>query len=1383
MKTACDFSFHATLVPIIASQPNVHGPLCFPVGLHLLKYSFGSFGWGRTWFALGAFLFFSGYALGQGTLTNGIAHDGVISTAGEMDTFTLPANVGDRIVVQVAELSGGAAFTPRIDLYGPDGFRVGSHSGPSVARLDIQAHVTGSFAVVVSDLNQSGMGTYRLRVGQVPGGLTVPAGGDGGALTNGANYQGTIEVGDLDLWTVTANPEDRIIVQLAEVTGGAAFTPLVELLTPDGRRLAGNSGGVATRVEAQAALGGTYTVMVSDLNQTGSGTYRLRLAQVPAAFVVPMSDEGGALTNGANQSGTIDSGDIDLWTFTASQGDRIALQVNEVSGAAGFTPVLELFSPNGSRLAVDSDGLVARVDAQASLSGTYTVAVSDLSTSGNGTYQLHLAKAPGDFVVPQGDEGGALMDAVPQDAAIGVGDFDLWTFAATTGERITVLLTELTGGANFTPRIELFNADGHRQATAQGATAGTLEAAIEMGGTYTLLVSDANQVGAGTYRLSMSRSSVGPGSANVLTNGLAHLGNIAVAGQTNTWSFTATAGESLVLHLGETAAGPFVPALRLTGPNGALLAASAGSAAAEVSVRTTNSGTFTVSVADGSVGRNQTSSYRLTLAKTGSALMIALGDEGGPLANGASYLSAIVTGDADAWTFGANAGESISVWMGETMAGSTLYPWLRLYGPDGVLLANDFNPGAADVTVRTTNSGTFLVVIADGNSGRDGTGNYRLSLVKTGGGLMTSPGEDGGTLTNAASYAATIENGDVHGWTFTANAGETLAVWMGETIEASSLYPWLRLFGPDGVQLADDFNPAAAEVTFRATNSGTFTVMTSDGNSGRTGMGTYRLSLAKTGSPLQLSLSDEGGALVNGTTYTGTIEVGDVDQWTFIANAGENIVARVGETASTTLYPWLRLFSPNGVLLSQDFNPAAAEVSFRATNSGTFTLFFGDGNSGRAGLGDYRLSLAKSGGPLAISPTDEGGSLVNGTTYLAAIENGDLDAWSFNAAAGENILVRMGEVMAASGLYPWLRLYGPNGVSLSSDFNHAAAEVAFRATNTGTFLVVVGDGNSGLGGIGDYRLSLAKTGSPLTISPSDDGGPLTNGTTYLAGISTGDLDAWSFSASAGETIVVRMGETTVASGLYPWLRLYGPNGALLSDDFNPAAAEVIFRATNNGIFQVVAADGNSGLGGLGDYRLTLAKTSDPIVVSSGDEGGSFTGSGTYDGNIDVGDVDLWSFTACAGDILSLHIAELVTASGLYPWMRLYGRDGVLLNSVSGPVSAQINRAAPVSGVYTVMIGDGNSGIGGSGSYRLTVNGLTAGLKLCIPLVLGTNINLRGIGGVPHAPFIVFTHTNVATPRTNWTPWFTNQFDPFGVFSRTNSLNRAEHQRYFLLVPQ
>jgi hypothetical protein len=1206
----------------------------------------------------------------QSALANGLAHDGTISAAGETDTWTIAANQGDRITVQIAELSGGAGFTPRIELFAPDGAMLGADSDGVAARRDVQAHVSGTFTAVVSDFNRTGTGTYRLRLAQVPGAFTVPVGDEGGSLVNGTNHQGTIDLGDLDLWTITANAGDRITVQIAELTGGAGFTPMIELFSPNGARLGVVSNTLAARLDIQAGASATYTVLVSDANQTGVGTYRLRLAQTPGAFVVPAGDEGGALVNGTNHSGTIDLGDLDLWTFTANEGDRFVLQLGELSGGASFTPRIELFAPDGTRVATNSNALVARLNHQAEFSGAYTVLISDSSPGGTGSYQLLLARVPASFVVPVGDEGGALADGVNTDGSIPVGDLDLWTFAAAPGDRITLQVTELTGGATFTPMIELFAPNGERLRTTNNATAATLVRAIEVGGTYTVLVSDASQTGTGTYRLLLTRGTITPPGVNVLTNGATHLGDVAVAGQTNTWTFTASAGDRIVLRAGELSATAFTP-------------------------------------------------------------------------------------------------------------------WIRLFNPGNTQIDSAFGASAAEIEVTAATNGTFRVIVNDGSGGGNQTGTYRLTLVKTGSPIVISPGDEGGPLTHGVMHTATIETGDIDAWTFTANAGENLVVRIGEITDISANFtPWIRLYGPDGAFLGDGFGALAGEVAVRATASGTFTVVVGDGNSIRSGVGTYLLTLAKTGSPIVISAGDEGGPLTNGLTHTASIETGDIDAWSFIANAGENLVVRIGEITdiSANFTPWIRLYGPDGAFLDEGFGALAGEVAVRATSSGTFTVVAGDGNSIRSGSGTYRLSLAKTGSPIVISAGDEGGPLTNGLTHTASIETGDIDAWSFIANAGENLVVRIGEITDISANFlPWIRLYAPDGAFLGDGFGALAGEVAVRATSSGTFTVVAGDGNSIRSGAGTYRLTLVKTGSPILISAGDEGGPLTNGVMHTATIETGDIDAWTFTANAGENLVLRIGEITDISGSFtPWIRLYGPDGTELGDGFGALAGEVVVRATSSGTFTVVAGDGNSIRSGTGTYRLTLAKTGDPIVVSPGDESGALTGVGSYDGTIDIGDIDVWTFTVCAGESIFLRVDELVAGSGLTPWIRLYGRDGVLLNSVSGIATAQISRPAPAGGAYTVVIGDGTSTLVGSGAYRLTVNGLTAGMKMCVPGIAGTNAALSGVGGVSGEEFVVLTSPLVEAPLATWTPIFTNLFDFYGTFNRTSRFISTEPRRFYII---
>src|SRR5205085_1450191 len=224
------------------------------------------------------------------------------------------------------------------------------------------------------------------------------------------------------------------------------------------------------------------------------------------------------------------------------------------------------------------------------------------------------------------------------------------------------------------------------------------------------------------------------------------------------------------------------------------------------------------------------------------------------------------------------------------------------------------------------------------------------------------------------------------------------------------------------------------------------------------------------------------------------------------------------------------------------------------------------------------------------------------------------------ANSGDAVVVRVGKTTDTSGNFnPWVRLYSPNGALLDSGFGSLAGEATVTATNSGQFTVVVGDGNGLLSGSGTYRLTLAKTGDPVVVSSGDDGGPMTNGVMHTGTISTGDLDLWTFSANSGDALVVRIGDVVDSSGNFtPWIRLYSPAGKLLGSGFGVVAGEVAVTATNTGTYIAVAGDGNGALRGAGDYRLTLVKTGDPVVISAGDEGGPMTNGMMHQGTISTG---------------------------------------------------------------------------------------------------------------------------------------------------------------------
>jgi hypothetical protein len=102
-----------------------------------------------------------------------------------------------------------------------------------------------------------------------------------------------------------------------------------------------------------------------------------------------------------------------------------------------------------------------------------------------------------------------------------------------------------------------------------------------------------------------------------------------------------------------------------------------------------------------------------------------------------------------------------------------------------------------------------------------------------------------------------------------------------------------------------------------------------------------------------------------------------------------------------------------------------------------------------------------------------------------------------------------------------------------------------------------------------------------------------------------------FNAAAGESIIVRAGETT-ASAVIPWLPTVWSKWALLQQDFNASAAEVVVRATNSGAFLVVAADGTSELVARAITACAWPKTGEAVTISPGDEGGAMSPHNSYD---------------------------------------------------------------------------------------------------------------------------------------------------------------------------
>jgi hypothetical protein len=486
--------------------------------------------WRPLLIATGALLAISGSATAQSPLLNGENQHAAIATPMEVDHWTFIANAGDRITLTATETPRipDTGFVPWVRLYAPNGAAIASGYGALVGHVSVTATVSGTYGVEVLSADQVGnavvsqaVGDYTLRLAQIPAPFTVPAGDDGGQLTNGTNHAGRIDVGDLDLWTFTASQGDAVTMTVAEVPVGPSvpdpgFAPWIEVYGPTGLQVGAGYGPLVGHTSFRAPLTGTYTALISSADQAGNtfmrqraGDYILRLAKSPGAFSTSPGDHGGPISNGINHVGRIEMGDLDMWSFDANQGDAVMMSVAEIPVSPttvdpGFVPWLEVYGPTGVQLGAGYGALVGHTDFRAPLTGTYTAVISSADQVANGfmraragDYILRLAKVPGAFGISGGDQGGPATLGVTHPGRIESGDFDLWTVAVARGATITATVSETpvpptTPDPGFVPWIRLLDPNGIELDTVRGDPQATVHATAPLTGTYTVVINSAD---------------------------------------------------------------------------------------------------------------------------------------------------------------------------------------------------------------------------------------------------------------------------------------------------------------------------------------------------------------------------------------------------------------------------------------------------------------------------------------------------------------------------------------------------------------------------------------------------------------------------------------------------------------------------------------------------------------------------------------------------------------------------------------------------------------------------------------------------------------------------------------------------------------------------
>jgi hypothetical protein len=423
------------------------------------------------------------------SLPNGGVVSGVISGAGQHDTYTFTASAGAGVQLRAGAVSG--TLVPYFTVYNPSNAVVvnGSINGV-VASAGFTASVAGTYTVVLSDFHGTGTGGYNLYFTLAPGASS------GGALPNGGSVSGAFSLGELDSYTFTASAGTGVQLRMAALSG--SLVPYFTVYNPSGAVVVnGGINGAVASAGFTASVAGTYTVVAEDFHGPGIGGYNLYFTLAPGA------NGGGTLPNGGVVPGTINLGELDSYTFAASAGAGVQLRMAAINGS--LVPYFTVYNPGGAVVVNGGiNGAVAGAGFTASVAGTYTVVAEDFYGPGIGGYNLYFTLAPG------ADEDGALSDGATTTGTINLGELESYTFTASPGEAVQLNASAISG--TLVPYFTVYNPNGAVVVNA-GITGTTAAASFNatVAGTYTVVMEDFHLPGTGGYDLTLNGSGGGSG--------------------------------------------------------------------------------------------------------------------------------------------------------------------------------------------------------------------------------------------------------------------------------------------------------------------------------------------------------------------------------------------------------------------------------------------------------------------------------------------------------------------------------------------------------------------------------------------------------------------------------------------------------------------------------------------------------------------------------------------------------------------------------------------------------------------------------------------------------------------------------------------------------
>ena len=882
---------------------------------------------------------------------------GTIGGTSDFDAFTFSGTNGDRVIVNCVA-TGGAGYNTYFFLYPPGG-------GPALVSsfgdtFDAQLNATGTWTILVEDANEDTAGSYALSFLNVTAGPHTTIGDlNGGGIVSGEKYSGSFDHGvDLDAWTFSGTIGDRVIV-LDIPTGGGSQNTTIAVYPPGGGASILNNGN--DRFDFALPQSGTYTMVMTEVGFDHTGAYALAMLNVTAGPHTNPGDLDGAAIGSGDVTGGATSApaDMDAYTFTASNGDRVMIDCVATAGA-GYNTHFFLYGPDGAAALSSSFG--DNFDVQLNATGTWTIVVEDASDDTAGSYALSLLNiTSGPHTTGSDPDGSAIVSGSIYSGTFNQGvDMDAYTFAATAGDRI-VMLDLPNPVASHNTQMAVYPPGGVANVLNTGNDRNEIVAAQT--GTYTLVLHDNGFDHTGSYTVAIMNITSGPHTSGGDADGAAIVsaqvtgGTTSAVGDIDVFTFSGLAGDRVLIDGVATGGAGYNARMFLYGPAGAAALSSTFGDLLDVQLNATGAWSILIEDAENDTG----GTYALSLLNVTSGPHTSGGDlDGGAIASNQIKSGQFHQGvDFDAFQFSGTVDQRVLI-AGVATPAASHNTMIYLYPPAGgaAVVSGTANDR---VDFRLTSTGTHTIVVHDVDYNH--TGSYTVSYLNvTAGAYVDGADANGGPIaSNQILSAASSGPGDFDAYTFTGTNGHRLL--MSAVATGGAGYnTMMRLYPPNGGASAT--STFGDRLEFKLNATGTWVLVIEDDTNELAG--NYNVSILDVTSGAYTGFGEtDGGPMLVGPPLAGSsYAVSDFDGFLFTGYTGQN-AALSAVVTSGAMNTYISLYPPDGgIPLTQTAND---NVNVALTMDGVYTVVVED--LGQDHTGTYGVSVNLSNGPTPVGKT------------------------------------------------------------------------------------------------------------------------------------------------------------------------------------------------------------------------------------------------------------------------------------------------------------------------------------------------------------------------------------------------------------------------------